>query len=278
MVKLTRKENNINTNKRSILWLLSAPGRYISRKVKSIYKKLMKKEQKKTDNGVNNVEKLQNKSMDELKAIAKLRRIKNRDKLKKEDLITSLLKSESSNAERNYMKHPTNNTANNNTYGDTYDDTYDGKIRDKISDIKMILNRLGNIVTNKDKKKIKKQLYETEKMQNLSDMEKEKIYDHFVELVRTIDKKEKYKYHGHDDPDYYGIRDIENLFDDNNNNDNNNINNDYYKPILVKSSFKGNCKYFESRGDKNKQISVNQYLYKIMPYLSDLINDHKTNG
>ena len=47
MVKLTRKENNINTNKRSILWLLSAPGRYISRKVKSIYKKLMKKQHKK---------------------------------------------------------------------------------------------------------------------------------------------------------------------------------------------------------------------------------------
>ena len=120
---------------------------------------------------------MQNKSIDGLKAIAKLRRIKNRDKLKKEDLITSLLKSESSNAERNYMKHPTNNTANNNTYGDTYDDTYDGKIRDKISDIKMILSRLGNIVTNKDKKKIKKELYEIEKKQKLSDKEIEKIYD-----------------------------------------------------------------------------------------------------
>ena len=27
---------------------------------------------------------------------------------------------------------------------------------------------------------------------------------------------------------------------------------DYYKPILVKSSFKGNYKYYESRGDKEK--------------------------
>ena len=58
MVKLTRKENNISTKKRGILRLLSALARYISRKVKSIYKKLMKK----TDN---NVEKLQNKSIDE---------------------------------------------------------------------------------------------------------------------------------------------------------------------------------------------------------------------
>ena len=43
----------------------------------------MKKEPKKTDNGVNSVKKLQNKSIDELKEIARLRRIENRDKLKK---------------------------------------------------------------------------------------------------------------------------------------------------------------------------------------------------
>ena len=130
-----------------------------------------------------------------------MRRIKNRDKLKKEDLIISLLKSESSNAERNYLKHLNNSTNdNNNNYDnndtnnddndDTYDDTHDGKIRDQITDIRMILSRLGNIVTNKDKKKIKKELYEIEKKQNLSDKEKVKIYDHLVELVRTLDKKE----------------------------------------------------------------------------------------
>ena len=27
---------------------------------------------------------------------------------------------------------------------------------------------------------------------------------------------------------------------------------------------------------KTKKLSVKQYLYKIMPYLSDMINDHKT--
>ena len=88
------------------------------------------------------MEKLQRKSIDDLKEIARLRRIKNMDKLTKEGLIISLLKSESSNAERNYMKHFNNNTNDNN---DTNDDnntnynTYDGKIRDKISDIRMIL-------------------------------------------------------------------------------------------------------------------------------------------
>ena len=88
------------------------------------------------------MEKLQRKSIDDLKKIAKLRRIKNMYKLTKEGLIISLLKSESSNAERNYMKHFNNNTNDNN---DTNDDnntnynTYDGKIRDKISDIRQIL-------------------------------------------------------------------------------------------------------------------------------------------
>ena len=43
MAKFTRKENNTNTKIRSILRLLSAPARYIKRKVNSIYKKLVKK-------------------------------------------------------------------------------------------------------------------------------------------------------------------------------------------------------------------------------------------
>ena len=140
----------------------------------------------------------------------------------------------------------------------------------KKSDTRMILSRLGNTIINNNRKKIKKELYEIENKKNLSDKEKEKNYDNLVELVNKLNKKEKYKYHDRDDLDYHGIRDIENLFD--------NVNdNDYYKPILVKSSFKNNYKYYESRGDKDKKLSVKQYLYKIMPYLSDLINDHKTN-
>ena len=80
---------------------------------------------------------MQKKSIDELKEIARLRRIKNRDKLTKEGLIISLLKSESSDAERNYMKHFNNNTDDD----DDDDDTYDGKIRGKISDIRMMLSK-----------------------------------------------------------------------------------------------------------------------------------------
>ena len=130
-----------------------------------------------------------------------MRRIKNYDSLTKEDLIISLLKLESSPVERNYLKYFNNNSTN--------DDTYDDKIKGKINDIRIILSRLGNIVTKNDRKKIKKELYEIEKKQNLSDNEKEEIYDHLVELVNTFDKKEEYKQSDRDDLDYFGIKKLE---------------------------------------------------------------------
>ena len=35
--------------------------------------------------------------------------------------------------------------------------------------------------------------------------------EYLTELVRILDKKEKYRYHDRDDIGYYGIRDIENF-------------------------------------------------------------------
>ena len=134
----------------------------------------------------------------------------------------------------------------------TINDTYKDKIKSKINGIRIILSRLGNIVTKSDRKKIKKELYETEKKQNLPDIEKEEIYDHLAELVNTFDKKEEYKHSDHCDLNYFRIRELENVFtnDDDDNDDN------YYKPALVKTSFKGGYEYYESRGAKDKKLSV----------------------
>ena len=89
MVKILEMKKHQH-KKRRILEVLSAPSRYIMSKVKSIYKKLMKKEPKKPakilnilEKEVNEAEMLQRKSIDELKEIARLKRIKNRDKLRK---------------------------------------------------------------------------------------------------------------------------------------------------------------------------------------------------
>ena len=96
------------------------------------------------------------------------------------------MKSESSNDERNYLKYFNNNTndcnntnisndtnVNNNT-NDGNDDIYDGQIRDKISYIRVILCRLGDIVTKNDREKIKKELHEIQNKKNLSNEEKRK--------------------------------------------------------------------------------------------------------
>ena len=91
-----------------------------------------------------------------------MRRIKNIEKLTKEELIIILLKSESNAAELNFKKLFNNNTN---------DDTYDDKIRDKMNDIRIIPSRLGNIVDINDRKEIKTELYEIEKKKNLSDRE-----------------------------------------------------------------------------------------------------------
>ena len=256
IIKLTRKEYDLiaktrgikepqNMSNDELLHALSICDS--KRKVKNNRRKLKKMNLKKllkykifqnmSENELLKTEKLQNKSIDELCEIARLIGFDNkRFKSTKEDLILSLLKSESNPAERNYMKNFNNSIS---------DDTYDDKIKSKINYIRMILSRLGNIVTKKYRKEIKKELYEIEKKQNLSDNEKEKIYDHLLELANKFDKKEKYKRSDHDDEDYFGINELENLFGDVDNDD-------YYKPVLVRSSFKKRYKYYESRGDKGQ--------------------------
>ena len=126
---------------------------------------------------------------------------------------------------------------NNSTNDDDDDYTYDDKIKDKINDVRMILSRLGNILIKNDTKKIKKELYEIEKKQNLSDNEKEKIYDYLVKLAINLDKKEEHKSNDHDDDVYFGIKELENLLSDIDDDDY------YHKPVLVKSSFKKNYEY-----------------------------------
>ena len=119
-------------------------------------------------------------------------------------------------------------------------------------------------------KKFKKRIYEIENRENLSEQEKEEINEYLTNLIRYLNKKEENRYHDRDDPDYYGIRDIERLLGDVDVDDS-------YKPILVKTAFKEDeedesgyrigYKLYESRGDKDKISSAEQYLVKIKPYL-----------
>ena len=71
--------------------------------------------------------------------------------------------------------------------------------------------------------------------------------------------------------EYRGIRIIRDLFDLS-------IDEDYYKPIITKGGFNSSYIQYESKGDKGKTLSIKKYLNMIKPYLSHIINDHKTQG
>ena len=56
------------------------------------------------------------------------------------------------------------------------------------------------------------------------------------------------------------------------------IDEDYYKPIITNSAFDDNYIQYESKGNKNKILTINEYLDMIKPYLNNIIGDHKTLG
>ena len=83
-------------------------------------------------------------------------------------------------------------------------------------------------------------------------LNKKTIFNRLIRIANTLDKKQEYKHSDYDDQNYFGIKDIENLFD-------NISNDDYYKPIILKRSFKNNYEYYEIRGDRDKKLSIKQY-------------------
>ena len=112
---------------------------------------------------------------------------------------------------------------------------------------------------------IGEKLYKIRKNENPSRLENEENEKYITELEKELNKRKKY--YDRNDPHYYGIRDTINLFDE--------IDEDYYKPIKVNDAFNNNYIEYESRGEKDKNLSVKGYFCKIIPYFSDMINDHK---
>ena len=51
-----------------------------------------------------------------------------------------------------------------------------------------------------------------------------------------------------------------------------------YKPVKIGNAFRSNYIEYKSNGDKDKTLSIKDYLDEIKPYLNDIINDHKTQG
>ena len=95
----------------------------------------------------------------------------------------------------------------------------------------------------------------------------EKIKKNLLELEENLSKPKKY--YDYDDIEYKGIRDVKDLFDLS-------IDEDYYKPIIANKAFNNNYIQYESKRNKDKILTPSEYIDMIRPYLSDIINNHKT--
>ena len=67
-------------------------------------------------------------------------------------------------------------------------------------------------------------------------------------------------------------RDIKNLFEHEKEAEN------YYKPVRVSNFWSNNYIEYESDDDKNKILSIEEYLNKNSPYLKDMISNCKKSG
>ena len=70
---------------------------------------------------------------------------------------------------------------------------------------------------------------------------------------------------------YNGIRDVRILFSLS-------IDEDYYRPIIANDAINSNYIEYECKGYRGKILPIKEYLYMIIPYLVNIINDHKTQG
>ena len=115
---------------------------------------------------------------------------------------------------------------------------------------------------------IRRNLYEIENEKNLFALKIKEIRRNPLGLEENLFKPKKYDY---DDTEYKGIRDVKDIFDLS-------VDEDYYKPIITNGAFNNNYIQYESKGNKDKILTPSEYLDMIIPYLSDVINDHKTQG
>ena len=112
-------------------------------------------------------------------------------------------------------------------------------------------------------------LYEIENKINLSTQKIKEIEKHFLELEKNLSVLKKF--YDHDNIEYKGKRYVRNLL-------NLSIDEDYYKPIKSNDAFNSNYIEYESKGNKDKTLSIKEYLDMIRPYLGNMINNHKTQG
>ena len=137
----------------------------------------------------------------------------------------------------------------------------------------MLLNERRSNLSLKETNEIRKKLYKKEvvynflkeKEQNASLTNDEKKALKNIEYLKNFknDLEKLQKYH------HNIIYGLDHLF---------NEEDDYYKPKEVKRAFDGSYILYESKGDNDGRLSIDEYFNIIKPYLKDLIDDRKSKA
>ena len=128
------------------------------------------------------------------------------------------------------------------------------------------MNELRHKFSKSKINEIRRNLYEIENEKNLFAPKIKEIKKNPLKLENYLYKPNMYyDYH---DIEYKDIRNVRSLFDLS-------IDEDYYKPIITNGAFNNNYVQYESMEDKDKNLSVKEYIDVIRTYLSDIINNHK---
>ena len=187
-------------------------------------------------------------SSEELKSMAKIRGIKSSKSMSENEILSVLT---SSKTVKKSKKTKTN------------------FFKVRIENIRREFNKSRYKFSKLKIKEIRKNLYKIKNEKNLSDSKIKEIERNLTELEENLSKTKKY--YDYDNIEYRGIRNVRDLFYLS-------IDEDYYKPIIAGGAIDGSYLQYESKGDKGKNLSIKEYLNIIKPYLSDIINDHKTHG
>ena len=135
----------------------------------------------------------------------------------------------------------------------------------KVNIARLELSKLHGFLTGQERKDIRKELNKIETRvlspKKLTSKGKDRLFKQILEIIRNLENKNRYK---HIDTLHKGLTDIEYLFGDPL---------DYYKPILSEQCFDSNYQRYTCRGDKNKELQINEYLSIVKPDIIELLND-----
>ena len=164
-----------------------------------------------------------------------------------------LVRSEKGHKENNYLEYITKDTTN--------------EIQDKINDIRKEFVNATSYLEKEELKQIRKRLHGIENKTQITRTERTRLLNELTEISTNLKLKRKNMISDYRDDNYANLQDIEYMFGDLD---------DYYKPILVQELFNDSYQRYNCRGDLTREMSIDTYTDKVIPFIRILVNGKKT--